>query len=93
MSISLYECTCCMYIILERRIDFFANNLQCHVCVSVCDGPFSAWNIALIVLGVIFFIVGVIIAIILVLLLLLSLRVKNSEGKFVHVYSSRYLHF
>ena len=52
-------------------------------CVSVCDGPFSAWNIVLIVLGVVFFIVGVIIAIILVLLLLL--RVKNSDGEFVRV--------
>ena len=66
---------CTLYI---ERTDFFANNV--HVCISVCDGPFPVWNIILITLGVIFFIVGVIIAIILVLLLL-----KNFYGKFVHV--------
>ena len=65
------------------HILIFLLTINLHVCVSVCDGPFSAWNIALIVLGVIFFSVGVIIAIILILLLLL--RVKNSDGKFVRV--------
>ena len=39
------------------------------------------WNIALIVLGVIFFIAGVVIAVILVVLLFL--RVKPSNGVFV----------
>ena len=36
-----------------------------HVYISVCGGELPEWNIALIVLGVIFFIVGVVIAVIL----------------------------
>ena len=48
--------------------------------MSVCD-RFPEWNIALIVLGVIFFIIGVVIAVILGILLFL--KVKNSGGKFM----------
>ena len=73
--------TVCVNLLIERRTNFLANNV--HFCISVCDEPFSVWNIILITSGVIFFIMGVIIAIILVLLLLL--RIKNSIGKFVHV--------
>ena len=56
-------------------------SIYIHVCITVCDGRLPVWNIALIVLGVICFIAGVVIAVILIVLLFL--RVTHSDGMFV----------
>ena len=67
----------CMYL----QAYYSDNNF--HVYISVCDGALPVWNIVLIVLGVTFFIVGVVIAVILVIFLL-----TKSGGKCacVHVH-------
>ena len=76
----------CLYIIIpiytHVHVSMFVS-IYIYVCIiiTVCDGKLPVWNIALIVLGVICFIAGVVIAVILVVLLFL--RVKRSDGMFV----------